>query len=243
MNKKILAFLICSILLLTITFIVVLNQKKGKKETTPRITDIIYVNKDNTIGPWSGTLKHPYQHINDAVSNSKPGDTIYVNEGTYHENITIDKTITLVGEDKSNTIIDGMNNDTILYVTKDNVNILDFTIRNSGGYKGNAGVKLISDNNQVTDCIIHRTKTGIYLDDSDENEISNCLFHTNGEGIFLDTSSNCEIKDCEFCHNAIGINLQSSTENNIQNCYGGSGIGFWSNRNFNVQRRVGHGQI
>ena len=223
MNKKILAFLICSILLLTITFIVVVNQKMGKKETTPRITDVIYVNKDNTVGPWSGTLSRPYQHINDAVLNSKPGDTIYVNEGTYHEDITIDKTITLVGEDKSNTIIDGMYNDTILYVTEDNVNILNFTIRNSGGCKDNAGVKLISDNNQVTDCIIYRTKTGIYLDDSDDNEISNCLFHTNGEGIFLETSSNCEIKDCEFCHNAIGINLQSSTKNSIQYCYASTG--------------------
>ena len=30
----------------------------------------IYVDDDNTAGPWDGTLEHPYQHIQDGVNNN-----------------------------------------------------------------------------------------------------------------------------------------------------------------------------
>ena len=134
MNKKVIAIILSIILLLIPIYFVVVNQETETKETTPQITDAIYVNKYNTAGPWYGTQEHPYQHIKDAVLNSKTGDTIYVSRGTYYENITIDKTITLIGEDKSNTIIDGTYNDTIIQITTENVRISKFTIRNSGGY-------------------------------------------------------------------------------------------------------------
>jgi parallel beta-helix repeat protein len=99
------------------------------------------------------------------------------------------------------------------------VKISGFTIRNSGGYKDDSGIKIISDNNIITDCIIYRTRTGIYFENIDNNMISKCLFHTNGEGIFLDTSFNCEIKDSEFCHNAFGSNSQDSYNINIHDVY------------------------
>lgn len=235
MYKKAIAVILIIILLLIPIFFVAVNQETETKETTPQITDIIYVNKYNTAGPWHGTQEHPYQHIKDAVLNSKTGDTIYVSKGTYYENITIDKTITLIGEDKSNTIIDGTYNDTIIQITTENVRISKFTIRNSGGYNDNAGIKISSDNNQVMNCIIHRTRTGMHVEKSDNNEISNCLFHTNGEGILLKTSSNCEIKDSEFCHNALGNNFQGSHHINIQDVYAHeNGIGVFINSSSDI---------
>ena len=38
--------------------------------------EIIYVDDDNTDGPWDGTWSHPYQYIQDGVDNANAGDTI-----------------------------------------------------------------------------------------------------------------------------------------------------------------------
>jgi hypothetical protein len=67
----------------------------------------IYVDDDNIAGPWDGTPEHPYQNITSAIQNASANDTIYVYNGTYYENVIIDKTLNLVGEDRSNTIING----------------------------------------------------------------------------------------------------------------------------------------
>ena len=59
----------------------------------------IYVDDDNTEGPWDGSLEHPYLHISDGVANADSGDTVFVFSGDYHEFFHITKSsIKLVGE-------------------------------------------------------------------------------------------------------------------------------------------------
>jgi nitrous oxidase accessory protein NosD len=48
------------------------------------------------------------------------------------ENVIINKTISMVGENASTTIIDGSNSGTVVAITADNVSITGFTVRNSG---------------------------------------------------------------------------------------------------------------
>ena len=72
---------------------------------------------------------------------------------------------------------------------EDNVIIKNFTIRNSGGKQDNAGIKINSENNQITNCIFYRTKTGIFVNYTRNNTINNCIFHTNGDGIYLKSSN------------------------------------------------------
>ena len=67
----------------------------------------IYVDDDNTTGPWDGTQEHPFQFIQDGINAADDGDTILVLDGTYPEDITITKSITLFGQDKLSTIIEG----------------------------------------------------------------------------------------------------------------------------------------
>ena len=69
--------------------------------------NFVYVDNDNINGPWDGTQEHPYQHIQDAIDNSLENCKIFVYEGTYYENVIVNKTIELIGENKASTQIDG----------------------------------------------------------------------------------------------------------------------------------------
>ena len=67
-----------------------------------------------------------YTKIQDAIDNSSNGDTIFVFNGLYYEQVIINKTINLIGEEKNITIIDGYIKINSVYV-----NITGFTIQNS----------------------------------------------------------------------------------------------------------------
>ena len=45
----------------------------------------LYVDDDNTTGPWDGSIDHPFQYIQDAVDYAVDGDTIWVKPGIYYE--------------------------------------------------------------------------------------------------------------------------------------------------------------
>lgn len=124
----------------------------------------------------------PYQYIQDGVVAASDGNIIYVFSGEYYENIVVDKSIILFGENREDTIIDGTYSEYVVHVVEDCVTIEQFTIRNSGGHMDNAGIKLDSGSNIIRKCTIYRTKTGAYVNGTNDNEINNCTFHTNGEG-------------------------------------------------------------
>ncbi len=196
---------------------------------------IIYVDDDNINGPWNGTSEHPYKTINDGIFNASEGDTIYVFNGTYFENVTIEKRLNLIGENKNLTIVDGQYQNYVINVIEDSVIIENFTIRNSGGYKENAGIKLDSNNNTIKECKFYRTKSGVYIHNSNNNQIKDCTFHTNGEGIYIKSSNNCKVDESSLYHNGISVNIQDSYEIEIKNSYEHtSGYGFLINNSSNI---------
>ena len=67
--------------------------------------------------------------IQQAIYVADQGDTIFVRAGTYRENIVIDKSLTLIGEDR-NAIIDGAGSRAIS-VGHDDCKIQGFEIRNA----------------------------------------------------------------------------------------------------------------
>ena len=237
MNKKLETLLIAFIFLLTIINSTALGKQiENKTITSISNKNIIYVDDNNTAGPWDGTMEHPYRYIYDGVSNASDNDTVYVFNGVYNETLTINKHITIQGEKQNSTIIDGMYKEFIIHIVEDNVSIMNLTLRNSGGYRDNAGIKISSENNSIKDCTIYRTKTGIYINNTSDNEINNCSFYTNGEGIFVCFSSKNSIKNCQFYHNAIGVNFQSSEDNKICDSYAHTnGVGFFLNDSSNIE--------
>ena len=74
-----------------------------------------------------------YTSIQEAIDNAPENYTVFVYAGTYYENIYINKSVDLKGQDKLTTIIDGNNTDDVIFVDEGGrVNISGFTIQNSG---------------------------------------------------------------------------------------------------------------
>jgi parallel beta-helix repeat protein len=66
--------------------------------------------------------------IQDAIDGAAEGDTIYVHAGMYVENLVVHKSLALVGENRSTTVIDGDGSADIIRVCADGCTIRGFTI-------------------------------------------------------------------------------------------------------------------
>jgi parallel beta-helix repeat protein len=77
------------------------------------------------------TVPTPYPTIQAAIDAASEGDTVYVAAGIYNESIIVWKRLILQGENKSTTIIDGLQMGDVVQVVANNVSISGFTITNS----------------------------------------------------------------------------------------------------------------
>ena len=87
-----------------------------------------YVDDDNCPGPGLGTLTAPYCKIQDAIDNAYAGDSIYVSSGMYFESLTISKSISLFGENSSNTILVGGSNKPGISIAANDVEVQGFQV-------------------------------------------------------------------------------------------------------------------
>jgi parallel beta-helix repeat protein len=160
--------------------------------------------------------------IQEAINSAVDGDTILVTIGIYYENVVVNKTVSLVGEDSSTTIIDGNETGHVIDVVSDNVNITNFTVRRGGNTMFpdlDAGISL----NNVKGCKISSNNItdngcfGVHLLNSDQNTISgNNLTRNAMYAIDLTTSHNNTISSNAAIFNAnIGIGMHVSSQENI----------------------------
>jgi parallel beta-helix repeat protein len=149
-----------------------------------------------------------YTRIQDAIDDSNDGDTVFVYNGTYYENIVIYKSISIFGEAKITTIIDGGGSLDVVVIAADWVNISGFTIQNSGD-QWEAGIYICSNFNIVTDNTISNNDFGIRLHSSKNNTIwENTFGSKNIIGIHLGNSSNNNI----IFHNNFINNTQHAND-------------------------------
>jgi parallel beta-helix repeat protein len=179
-----------------------------------------------------------YSTINAAVNAASQGDAVLVKSGIYYENIQIDKSLTLEGEDSKNTIIIGSGGVqrgavAVLTLAADHIQISGFTITNLNRPKSdyNNGINVEADNCAITGNIIQNTYAGIFCSIqslttiSDNNITGNLRDGIRFDGGSLNTISKNNIT--ENGQSGIAINGYSDTiiQNNIENNYRGIGLG------------------
>lgn len=141
-------------------------------------------------------VPHDYSTIQLAIDAAKPDDTILVSSGVYYENIILNKSLTLIGENRLDTIIDGGMGDCAITVTADRVFIDGFMINGS-----HIGIQLTSSSQSIiSDNVITQSgEHGIFFSGSHNNKILknsiiNIIHHYYdliwGNGIVLMNSNN-----------------------------------------------------
>jgi parallel beta-helix repeat protein len=159
---------------------------------------------------------HPYTTIQDAINDANESDIIYVHRGTYTENIVVDKSVTLIGENKLNTIISSAGIGHIIKINKNNVNLSGFTIQNSQGSGYDCLMLNKVDNCFIYDNIIQNSADeGVFLFDSEYNKISeNIIKNNENYGVSTSYSDNNNIDSNQIIYNENGMNIGSFSDSN-----------------------------
>lgn len=182
-----------------------------------------YKNSDKKLITIQGK-NQTYLTINEALNDAIKNDIILIAAGTYEESLTINKTISLIGENKNITIISGNKTGDVISIIADNVNISGFTIINSGSMSYgdiDAGIDVRSNYNTISHCnILSNENYGIYLrTNTKNNEIKFNMINNNTYGIYLNYAKGNIIKSNNISQNEeYGIYFGSqSNDNNISN--------------------------
>ena len=233
MKTRLISILLCTLVALsgTAAFATAPHQTTA---THHPLAQTIYVNANNTGGPWDGTLQHPYQHIQDGVDHATTDDTVYVFDGHYTETITITTAITLQGQTKNNVIVDGNHATQTIDLQTDDIHITTLTVQNSIH-----GIHLLNTTNcTITSCHATQTTNGITLEGSSYTTITDCtLDNISYTGIFPTNSPHLTVTDTTFTHMQAGLYLTGCDQALIHDCTirtmtevdeynGGSGIFF-----------------
>ncbi len=166
------------------------EKQSSTDDRTPFMTfnhrgDTLYV---------GGSGPNNYTKIQDAIDNASDGDTVFVYDDSspYYENVVVNKSINLIGENRDTTVIDAGGVGDVVFVYADYVNISEFTVTNSS-----------------------ELENGIFLNFADYCNISHNIISNNFKGLMLQHSENNTLTDnIVNSNNADGINLLDSSNNN-----------------------------
>jgi len=117
-----------------------------------------------------------FSTIQEAINHANVGDTVFVKSGVYYENVVVNKTVSLVGEEAQATIVDANGTGRVVSISQGYVNITGFTIRKSGAaYAQDAGVWIEGPGhcNVFGNIFTENDFFGVYLSYTSFNRISN----------------------------------------------------------------------
>jgi parallel beta-helix repeat protein len=213
MKKKIFVFSVCFLVIITALPV----SSTTVSEPTPQSQirgNILYV---GGLGP------NNYTKIQDAINDAKDGDTVFVYDDSspYFENVIINVSISLIGEDKHTTIIDGANSSNVVNLKADDVTITGFTILHGN----NSGISISSNNNNIVDNILSDNLYGIMTNygnlsipsppNTGHNMITQNRIIHNGFGVFFVNEWNSTFSRNIFSGSEIGIVELAAVNNNI----------------------------
>jgi len=221
MKKGSISILVCMLMIIS-TIIPVSATTVSEKPSHPlTMGNILYV---------GGSGPNNYTKIQDAINNATEGDTVFVYDDSspYVENIVINISISLLGEDREKTIINGSTNgpgenftDYIgVSISADNVTVRGFTIQSCDF----SGIAIYSNHTRISDTILSDNDNyGIVMGSigssqpsemSGYNTISNNLIIHNMVGMWVSGRDNI-IRENVISQNVGGIAVVWSMSSNI----------------------------
>ncbi len=185
-----------------------------------RASRSIYVDDSVVFGVRDGTANRPYQTIQYAHDVAQDGDVIYVFEGVYNETITITKQISIIGLNKTQTILQRGGRTfrylveiKAMFVTLENLTLTD--------PQNKCLVSLVyttADSTTIQSCIINKsTVWGVYFSSSNDNTLGGCTINAT-RGVNLVSSSNNVFSNnnFSFCSDS-AVQMMYSTNNILYN--------------------------
>ncbi|MBA7543976.1 hypothetical protein ES705_36321 [subsurface metagenome] len=184
----------------------------------------IYIDAANISGIEDGTKTHPFNTIAEGIDAVAPGKSVMVAEGTYNEQLIINKGVILQGAGKESTLIVGLGyTGNLIILEADYVTLTGFTIDGSGSTS--VGIyfdsnSFININNNViqnnTSYGIKYTNASPTIENNDikSNDYSGIDVAAGGAGIVRNNSINsnqygvrtCSDASTEITHNDISNN-------------------------------------
>jgi len=158
-----------------------------------------------------------YSTIQAAIDDSSTGDEIHVDNGTYYENVNLNKQLVLKGLNTSigKPVVDGNWNGNAITLSVNGITVDGFTIINASI----AGIMVNSNNNILNGNNASNNYIGISLSSSSSNNtIIDNNASNNNYGFYLVQSSNNNLTNNTAINNIwSGIRLSYSNNNNIMN--------------------------
>ncbi len=177
-----------------------------------------------------------FPRIQDAINNATAGDTVLVASGTYDEDISLNKSVSLVGESRDSTTIYSVNAQYVITILASDASVCNFTVKNSfpqgDGIIIFSGHNITISNNTIGDghdgliaftsfgnhvsgnVILNNSDYGVNLYSSSNNVFwDNTISNNDASGFEFASSSNNLILGNTISNNSLGVNLIGSSNN------------------------------
>jgi len=156
---------------------------------TSMLTFAFYVQPVTSILPVHNVdTGFDYATIQEAINapETLDGHTILVDAGVYYENVVLNKTLSLIGENKASTVIDANNTGNAITIEADYCIVENFTIQN-GGFgvviMGNSTKRYLG--NVMVGNAFRNNVDAIGLSTCDRNVVANNTFEGNGFNVIV----------------------------------------------------------
>ncbi|MGA2385887.1 MAG: NosD domain-containing protein [Candidatus Bathyarchaeia archaeon] len=231
MHKRTVALIVCVITLLSAVAVLATSNHEGSRPQSPTAPAATSDNgnvapqESSAIGKPTITVPDDYPTISAAVGNATAGAVIFVKQGLYVESVTVDKPLTLEGENNGTTIVDGNNMGPTFLVESDNVTITGFTVRNVAGAPPPSaslnqlpGIHLLNVQGcKVFGNVVVNCGKGVWVYGGSDNQVFDNQLSGNNYGVLVDSSTQNLITGNTAFNGYNGMLLESSTGNTLRN--------------------------
>ena len=213
----------------TNTITITARDSKGATASTELSVVIPVVSSSATGKTLVVDNEGEFKTIQKAVDSAKTGDTVFIMPGTYEENITISKAITLVGSSKDEVLILGLEaNSAAIYIrSTSEIAIKSMTIKHSG-----PAIQISRSTVEIDDCVIMGGRFGISFSGTSANvlKVSRSSFSafeslTNDKklserltGMYIYGSGQIVVENCLFFRNGTGVYVSNEIAFSITDC-------------------------